>query len=340
MLHGIAAMEADQQTAKETAGKYALEMTFSRGLSTGWLEGIDNQQLVHARFGKKRGLRIGEVERIEREGIWLQTDAPLKAGDGVVFDRGRPDEFEEGGRITSVDTSNKGTFIRFLKGSIDWKRVAPGNTLYKTSDPALDKALRQSYEVEQPNYKRPIRATVSGKIGEVLVISLQDEDGRIAQVKSDQVIEAARNQPTDDTTLQKQLGRLGNTAFFLQSLDNQLGDGCMIPASMLNKLRRDAVELLVVRRAQPLRWELKQKPRSPEPIHSSTTHPYLIPYVRNWEQFDVALGMPYAEIYIELEDPRKYAEAVQRARQAEQQDGRARGIWVAPPASSKPARTT
>ena len=45
----------------------------------------------------------------------------------------------------------------------------------------------------------------------------------------------------------------------------------------------------------------------------------------------MALTLPYAEIYIELEDPRKYAEAVQRAREAEQQDGRKREIWVAPP---------
>ena len=28
--------------------RYELEMAFSRGLHTGWFEGIDNQQLVHA----------------------------------------------------------------------------------------------------------------------------------------------------------------------------------------------------------------------------------------------------------------------------------------------------
>lgn len=320
---------------EEAAGKYALEMTFSRGLSTGWLEGIDNQKLVHARFGKKRGLRIGEVDRLERDGVWVQTDVSLKAGDGVVFDRGRPDDHEEGGRITTVDVSPKGSFIRFLKGSIDWKRVAPGNTLYKTSDPALDKALRQSYEVEQPNYKRPLQATASGSIGTVLRISLQDEEGRVVEVEADQAIEAARNKPSDEATLRKQLGRLGSTAFFLESLDNQLGDGCMVPASLLNNLRRDAVDQLIALRAQPLRWKLDSKSQlstshSP-PSTSNTAKPYLIPYVRNWEQFDVVLELPYNEIYIELEDPRKYAQAISRAREAEQQDGRKRDIWVAPP---------
>ncbi|NQY32451.1 MAG: U32 family peptidase [Coraliomargarita sp.] len=332
----------------QASGKYALEMTFSRGLSTGWLEGIDNQKLVHARFGKKRGLRIGDVKRLERDGAWVQTDVPLKAGDGVVFDRGRPDEFEEGGRITTVDVTKNGVFIRFLKGSIDWQRVSLGDTLFKTSDPALDKTLRQSFEVEQPNYKRPITATVSGTIGTVLRISLQDEEGRVVEVESDQPIEAARNKPTDEETLRKQLGRLGSTAFYLESLDNQLADGCMIPASLLNKLRRDAVDQLIALRAQPLRWKLKGSASSLRPTSTGDNNslpavahranetapsstPYLIPYLRNWEQFDAALELPYTELYIELEDPRKYAEAVKRTREAEQQDGRKRTLWVAPP---------
>jgi len=327
-------------------GRYALEMTFSRGLSTGWLGGIDNQKLVHARFGKKRGLRLGVVERIERDGVWLALDHPVKAGDGVVLDRGRPDEREEGGRITSVDTENNRSFIRFLRDSVNWHRVSAGDTVYKTSDPALDKALRQSFEVEQPNYKRPISAIVAGRIGEPLVLSIQDEEGRVVQTVSDKPLEAAQKKAADTATLTKQISRLGSTGFYLQSLDNQLGEGCMVPASMLNQMRRDAVDQLSALRAKPLRWELNtnsgivacngltaepQQAVASNDATTDTAQPYLIPYVRNWEQFDVALTLPYSEIYIELEDPRKYAEAVTRARAASEADGRRRDIWVAPP---------
>ena len=87
-------------------------------------------------------------------------------------------------------------------------------------------------------------------------------------------------------------------------------------------------------RAQPLRWELISSPGATTAHNQgATTHtsPYLIPYVRNWQQFSVALEQHYSEIYIELEDPRKYIEAVQRTRDAEQQDGRKRTLWVAPP---------
>ena len=43
--------------------RYDLEMAFSRGLYTGWFNGINNQELAHARYGKKRGvlLEIGRA---------------------------------------------------------------------------------------------------------------------------------------------------------------------------------------------------------------------------------------------------------------------------------------
>ncbi len=56
----------------------ALEMAFSRGLYTGWFGGVNNQELVHARFGKKRGVFLGEVERVERERVSLKLTGPLK----------------------------------------------------------------------------------------------------------------------------------------------------------------------------------------------------------------------------------------------------------------------
>src|SRR6202789_4061704 len=77
--------------------QYEMEMSFSRGLYTGWFGGIDNQKLVHARFGKKRGVFLGEIKKIVRDGVVVDLAAPVKPGDGVVFDAGKPAEKEEGG---------------------------------------------------------------------------------------------------------------------------------------------------------------------------------------------------------------------------------------------------
>ena len=39
-----------------------------------------------------------------RDHVALTLVAPLKPGDGLVFDAGRPDEKEEGGRVYQVET--------------------------------------------------------------------------------------------------------------------------------------------------------------------------------------------------------------------------------------------
>lgn len=310
-------------------GKYALEMTFSRGLHSGWLEGIDNQKLVHARFGKKRGLKLGSVIRLEKDGAVIQLEAPLKAGDGAVFDRGRPDEPEEGGRITSIDTNGRESYIRFLGDSINWKRVNTGDILYKTSDPALDKELRQSYQVEKPRFTRPIDISVHGHIGQSLTIELRDEEGHIARAESAELLTQADKRPLDNTTLTKQLGRLGGSSFHLNDLDNQLEGDCHFPVSKLNQLRRDAVDTLIALRREPHRWQINNT-ISPSRLHYSpltTHHSQIIPYLRSFEQLDAALELNYSELYMELEDPKKYKEAVERVR-ANSPDKK---IWVAPP---------
>jgi U32 family peptidase len=48
----VASADVDQSGTADR--NYEMEMAFSRGLYTGWFGGINNQQLVHGRFGKKR----------------------------------------------------------------------------------------------------------------------------------------------------------------------------------------------------------------------------------------------------------------------------------------------
>src|SRR5881394_3830425 len=112
-------------------------MAFSRGLYTGWFSGINNQKLVHGRFGKKRGVFLGEVTAIRREGVCVRLTGPLKPGDGVVFDAGKPEEAEEGGRVyavkpTKMGQERTGTFalLTFGAGNLNLKRIHIGDKLW------------------------------------------------------------------------------------------------------------------------------------------------------------------------------------------------------------------
>ena len=217
--------------------RYELEMSFSRGLYTGWFGGIDNQHLVHARFGKKRGVFLGEVKKVMRDGVTVNLLAPLKPGDGIVFDAGRPEEKEQGGRVYEV----KDTGLRFGHGDIDFSRVRVGDKLWKTDDPELDKRLRQSFEGHAPKFQRPVEIEVHGLAGKPLTLLVRDETGHVVQVESTMPLAKAEKLPLTESKLREQLGRLGGTPFKLGVLKNLLSGDVLLPVSELNRLRREAV---------------------------------------------------------------------------------------------------
>ncbi len=252
------------ETSAEPAGtvphsRYELEMSFSRGLHTGWFRGIDNRSLVHARFGTKRGVFLGEILRVQNESVTLRPAAPLKPGDGVVFDAGSPEQREEGGRIYEMDTTRGGeTTLRFGRGDIDFRRVRPGQLLWKTNDPALDRELRATYEGDKIRHTRPVSLEVHGHAGAPLTLIASDTEGHVVRVDSPALLAPAQTRPLTGAGLRDQLGRLGGTPFHLGTLDNRLEGGVMLPVSELNRLRREAVARLDALRAQPKRWTLRE----------------------------------------------------------------------------------
>jgi len=115
-----AAIDALEDAAPFTLPRErALELaqSFSRGFSHGFLDGVNHQRLVHARFPKSRGVRVGRVVKVTDRAVTVEleaagesrrgpngfaVDAQIKPGDGIVFDEGHPEQDEQGGRVTAV----------------------------------------------------------------------------------------------------------------------------------------------------------------------------------------------------------------------------------------------
>ena len=248
--------------------RYDLEMAFSRGLFTGWFGGIDNQKLVHARFGKKRGVFLGEVTRVADDKVALKLVSALKPGDGVVFDAGTPDQDEEGGRVYQVTPRGAETWLGFGHGDVNFRRVHVGDKLWKTNDPELDKRLRQSFEGDKIRFQRPLHLEVHGLVGKPFTLIARDDDGHVAKLDSTVLLVAAEKQPLTTERLREQLGRLGGTPFKLGELKNQLSGEVMLPVSELNRLRREVVAELEKQRATPKRWQLKAGSTGVPPVVS------------------------------------------------------------------------
>ncbi len=321
------------------AARYELEMSFSRGLYTGWFRGINNQELAHARFGTKRGVFLGTVTRVGPDFVALALDAPLKPGDGIVFDAGNPEQKEEGGRVYQVQPRGAETLLRFGRGDIDFERVRPGNRVWKTNDPELDRRLRQTFEGGQIRFRRPIDIEVHGHAGTPLTLLARDAEGHVAQAQSASPLVAAEKQPLSTERLRDQLGRLGGTPFELGELANHLEGAVHLAVSELNELRRRTVADLDTQRATPKRWPLRGEPALPQilPRHepSPSPGPELIVVIRHLHQLDAAWAAGARTVYAEFEDPKKYRDAVQRFRELRGTDSSAT-LWVAAPRIFKP----
>ena len=303
-----------------------LAQTFSRGFVPGFLEGVNHQQLVRGRFPKSRGIRLGTVVGFTKHGITVELadDVEVKPGDGVLFDLGKPESQEPGGRVWKVGEAHArrsagAVELQFEHGSIYRDDVPVGCTVWKTDDPALRKKLEQSYSQDRPAKRIAVRAELRGSLGGPLILTFADAAGSDSATWPGP-LEAAKKRPTTTDEIREQLGRLGDTPFELGELALDLPESVMIPRSVLNDLRRQAAAALAEKLHPPrdVHTDTLRELREPLKLRRLTPagSPQISVLVRNLDQLDVALAERPAAVYCDFEDLRRYKDAVLRARAA------------------------
>lgn len=150
--------------------------------------------------------------------------------------------------------AGEGWIIDIVAGrnDVDLRRLNVGDRIWKTNDPALDKALRQTYETEKPYRVFPVHVRVQGCVGEKLTTWWTDVQKNVTvRVDSELALETAQKRPMDTALLEEQFGRLGGTVFQLDALESHLQGDVIVPMRELNSIRRQAVELLAGERPKP-----------------------------------------------------------------------------------------
>jgi len=317
---------AGQDVAPSEVEVRELQQSFSRGFTHGFLKGTNNKTLLDGTFPKSRGVFLGTVKKVLKQAILVEINSPVKRGDGIVFDAGDPTQKEEGGRIYDIldrgrkveGEVKKGLYeIVMGRNDVNVKRVNPGDKVWKTNDPELNKRLRKTFETEKPYHTFPLSVYVTGSIGEPLQTTWVDPlCNHAVTVKSEMPLEKALKRPLTHATLQDQLGRLGGTIFFLDSehLTVQLEDEVILPMSELNRLRREAVEQLVYLRTKPPVYEKRSVDVYADvPKKQAVEKPLLTALCRSLEQIEAAARTDVDYIYADFEFVKQYPQAVELA---------------------------
>ena len=164
---------AGQEHHVSRAEELQLEQVYSRGLGPYFVSGTNHQKVVQGRVPRHRGILMGRVAQVEADYVVVAMGeaheiAPLKEGDGLVFDAAdwrSPGEPEEGGRVYEATCLLDGNLLlRFANRAIRFDRIRPGDLVWRSSDSQVTQAARQFTEAAGPVRRQRVHGCGSGRM--------------------------------------------------------------------------------------------------------------------------------------------------------------------------------
>lgn len=213
-----------------------LAMTYSRGFFTGWLHGVDHQQLVPADYSSHRGIELGKVLAVDGEKISIETKQELNAGEGLLF-IGNGDS--AGGRIFKVLQKSADKVEVAMVRSPELRKVKPGMLASLNSDPKVDEKLAKSFQ-DQNLFKRiPLSVKLECE-GERIKLSVSDGEKNV-EILSEGLFSKPIKRETSAEHFKEELGKLGRSPFSLESFDYEIEKSIYFSQKDMKSLRRDMV---------------------------------------------------------------------------------------------------
>ncbi|MBQ1252691.1 MAG: U32 family peptidase, partial [Firmicutes bacterium] len=231
---------SEGRKAVEGADKAIVEQVFNRKFTPGYLHGNPGIDLMSHDKPNNRGMFLGRVTKVNDKIVTLALENDLYLNDGIEI------WVKVGGRLgvtitdlrvnkKNVSVAKKGELCEIqLPG-----RIRVGDRVFKTYDSKLMESAMNSFE--NLDCDLPLDFTVEAHLGKYLTVTAKDDFGHSVKAISGFVVEEAMNHPTDEKAVRKQLARLGGTGYALRELCAELDDNIIIPASVLNQIRRDIV---------------------------------------------------------------------------------------------------
>lgn len=323
-----------------------MELSFSRGFTPGWLEGCNHKRLVPGVSSAKKGVLAGEVIQKRGDRLIAKLQVPLAKGDGVVLEGDRVANEEIGGRIFDIrslsrqrqnvgeasDNSSQKIAgeveISFLRGLIANADIFPGQKIWQTDDPQLNKRLRQTFTSADPIRRVPLDIEVDIRLGQPLRLTVTSPDVSSLVCEHDYLPQVAQRHSLDLATLQKQFARLGSTVYELNQLHGHIDEQVMVPLSVLGQWRHLMIEMLEKVRTAPRPHPLDTSVRVKELLNSVTIEhqtqdskpqPILRVLCRSLKQLKQAIALGEKHLIADFHDLREYKQAVALAREANSQ---------------------
>jgi putative protease len=222
-----------------------LSSTYSRGFFTGWLKGVDHQQLVDGTYSAHRGLEVGTIKEVKKKTFTIETSTKLKAGMGLLL----VNKEEMGSKIFAVQKTGKILEIELMQKNLT---LVKGMKVYLNSDEGLDKELQKGWQSREFQKRIPLKMIVQGMYNEPILVKAIDPEGREVYAQTISFMAPAKNRSLSEADLKTELSSLGGSIYELQTFECFMQEGCFMNHRELKDLRRELVEKMNAVRVRPI----------------------------------------------------------------------------------------
>ena len=226
----------------ENQDRENLMQIFNRGgFSTGYLKGKLGKDMMFKYKPNHIGVYIGQVEHYNpnKGYVKIKLDKQLFLGDSLSIKDGTCKISELMIGNNNIKSGQKGQIVTV--GRI-YGKINNGDKAYRTVAINLNKEVEQVSNKE--NIKRKLECEIRIKENEPITLALADKITGYKVQKNGLVPEKALNVGLTEDRIIKQLSKLGNTVFEIDSIDVELGEMLQTSIKDLNELRREAVQEL------------------------------------------------------------------------------------------------
>ena len=139
-----------------------------------------------------------------------------------------------------------------------------------------------------------------------VVLTADDREGHTVSAQGE-VPQAALKAPTNEELVRRSLEKTGGTFYYLNSLETELGEGLICPASQLNALRRQALEQLTEQRGQIVPIGFEPVARQSKRGRSPAAVPALRAQIRQISQLTDSLAASCEQMILPLDEVLRHA---------------------------------
>ena len=268
----------DRQELRLGERRTELASTYSRGFFTGWLKGVDHQNLVEGTYSAHRGEPVGVIKEVKKKTIVIESSSELRAGMGLLM----TNKEEIGSKIFAVQKVSKNFEVELLGKNLD---LVKGMKVYINSDEGLDKELQKGWQSREFQKRIPLKMMVQGMYNEPILVKATDPEGREVYAQTISFMAPAKNRSLTENELKEELGSLGGTIYELNDFECFIQEGCFMNHRELKELRRELVEKMNLARIKP-KDSKRENIKLPKPLVAEPSKTGLNILLRNKIQVD------------------------------------------------------